>query len=59
METKLNINVIEDGSIPLSKLSEIPSGESSVFEAVFGRQLTQKYYRLSRKVSIAYAYEIA
>lgn len=36
METKLNINVIEDGSIPLSKLSEIPSGESSVFEAVFG-----------------------
>jgi hypothetical protein len=36
METKLNINAIEDGSIPLSKLSKIPSGESSVFEAVYG-----------------------
>ena len=28
METKLNINAIEDGSIPLSKLEEIPSGDS-------------------------------
>ena len=27
METRLNINAIEDGSIPLSKLEEVPSGE--------------------------------
>lgn len=26
METRLNIEAIEDGSIPLSKLEEIPNG---------------------------------
>ena len=34
METRLNINAIEDGSIPLSKLAEIPSVSGASKEIV-------------------------